>query len=112
MGPTKVNRLDQDELEAGSEYRQSGPEPTAQPLCFLPFRLQLAHSLVDTIKRQLREGVESMSDDWFGLVREISQEADWNQAEKQTEFDSVKMSMRSFPGEGNHMKIAGIGMAN
>lgn len=53
-----------------------------------------------------------MSDDWFGLVMEISQEADWNQAEKQTEFDSVKMSMRSFPGEGNHMKIAGIGTAN
>ena len=53
-----------------------------------------------------------MSDDWFGLVMEISQEADWNQAEKQTEFDSVKMSMRSFPGEGNHMKIARIGTAN
>ena len=24
MGPTKVSRLDQDEVEAGSEYRQSG----------------------------------------------------------------------------------------
>ena len=54
-----------------------GPEPIAQPLCFLPFRLQLAYSLVGTIKRQKR-GEESMSDDWFGLVMEISQEADWN----------------------------------
>lgn len=26
--------------------------------------------------------------------------------------DSAKMSMRSFPGEGNHMKTAGIGTAN
>ena len=51
MGPRKVERLDQDELEAGSEYRQSGPEPIAQPLCFLHFRLRLAYRLVGTIKR-------------------------------------------------------------
>ena len=111
MGPTKVT--DQTKMSQRQDLNTGslGPEPIAQPLCFLPFRLQLAYSLVGTIKRQKR-GEESMSDDWCGLVMEISQEADWNQAEKQSEFDSVKMSMRSFPGEGNHMKIAGIGTAN
>lgn len=64
-----MRRPDQDDSEAASEHRQSGPKPTAQPRCFLSFRLQLAYGLVSTI-RQLGEEEGSMSNDWFGLVRE------------------------------------------
>lgn len=52
-GTKKGEETRPNELEAGSEHK-----PIAQPPCFLPFRLQL------------REGDESTSGDWFGLVRE------------------------------------------